>query len=662
MGVSGTGSTELPDHEVEIEWQFDALDLRPVERWLAALPLQAATDPASTVTAQAKPGRRLVDRYLDTDDWRIGRAGFVLRTRRRGRHVEATLKDDKPAEATGLRSRLEVTEPLPEGDIRRLSSDGPVGTRVRAVAGRRPLRQVVEVRTRRRPYAVRVGGEEVAELVLDETAIVVGSGERPLQLRRVEVEVVAAWADHLAPMVEELRQSCGLQPASLSKYEAGLLAIGQTIPAEPDLGPTEITPDSTLSELAFAILRRHLAVVLAREPGTRLGEDIEELHDMRVGTRRLRAAIDLFDEVLGTRASAINTELRWLAGVLGAVRDLDVQLERMDQMDQIAASWAERTTGEPLAEVRQVLERHREQERQKLLAALDSPRWDRLVGSLTSLVTRRPVRTRSGRLPAVLVMPAMVSDRHHKVVRAARRARRSGDPADYHRLRIRAKRLRYSLEFTSDLYGPRTDRFTRRLARLQDRLGLLQDAEVATARLFELAMSSTEPLGRETVFAMGGVAEWYRADAAALLRELPSALPVVKGKEWQDLASHMERRREEAEAAVPSDRAPRAPRAPRITPPEGGADARPEIGGGAVSESLDGHPESHETGTTAPAPTTAATGPEPPSPPPSGAVPAPMAGAESGDPSDDHLNGSGALVTDAGSATDRSANGERPAN
>ncbi len=82
---------------VEIEWQFDALDLRPVERWLAALPVHSVADPeGGTVTALARPPRRLVDTYLDTSDWHLARAGFVLRTRKRGRQEEVTLKDTRP--------------------------------------------------------------------------------------------------------------------------------------------------------------------------------------------------------------------------------------------------------------------------------------------------------------------------------------------------------------------------------------------------------------------------------------------------------------------------------------------------------------------------------------------------------------------------------------
>ena len=159
----------------------------------------------------------------------------------------------------------------PPRDFRRSGRTGPVGWRLAAVAGRRPLRQVLEVRTRRRPFSLRIGGEEVAEVALDDT---VGR-------RRPRAAAGAAtsgrgrggsrWVDDLEPLVRDLRTASGLQPATLSKFEAGLLALGVTIPGPPDLGPTEVVATSTLGDLAYAMLRRHLAVLLAKEPGTRSG-------------------------------------------------------------------------------------------------------------------------------------------------------------------------------------------------------------------------------------------------------------------------------------------------------------------------------------------------------------------------------------------------------
>jgi CHAD domain-containing protein len=549
---------------VEIEWQFDALDLRPVERWLATLPALAVEGSGGgegrMVTALARPPRRLVDSYLDTDDWRIARAGFVVRTRRRGRHDEITLKDSNPAEGSGLRQRLEVTEVLPPSGPAELGPNGPVGQRLRAIVGARRLHEVLQIRTRRRPFALRVGGVDAAEVALDDTMIIVGKGQRPMKLRRVEVEVRPEWLDALEPIVEQLRASCGLQPAHLSKFEAGLLGMGEEIPGTPDLGPTEITAASTMGELAFAVLRRQLGVVRAKEPGTRLGEDPEELHDMRVATRRLRAALSLFAGVLPVRAEAFREELGWLGRLLGAVRDLDVQLQNLAG---IAATDIGRSVGsdvhghgdvhghDPLAELAALLERERAAARTAMLSGLDSVRWDRLAKGLTAMAQQGPARrSLATRVPAAIGLPELVLARHERVARAAKRAKRSGVVSDFHGLRIACKRLRYALEFSADVYGDRASRFVRELTVLQDELGEMQDAEVASLQLETLATGEAH-LPAATIFVMGGVAERHRREVRRLLKRLPGDLPRTRGRAWRELRDLMERRRAEAEAARP---------------------------------------------------------------------------------------------------------------
>jgi CHAD domain-containing protein len=585
--MSETGA-ETPDQaeSVEIEWQFDALDLRPVERWLATLPtLAVETGEGGPVTALAQTPRRLTDSYVDTDDWRVARAGFVARTRHRGRHDEITMKDMRPAESSGLRQRLEVTEVLPAGGVAGLGPEGPVGRRLRAIVGARPLREVLQVRTRRRPFALRVGGVDVAEVALDDTVIVVGGGQRPMQLRRVEVEVQAEWLDALEPIVQQLRTSCGLQPARLSKFEAGLLAVGLEIPGSPDLGATDVTPASTMGELAFAVVRRQFAALRAKEPGTRLGEDPEELHDMRVATRRLRAALSLFADVLPVRAQVFHEELGWLGRTLGSVRDLDVQLGGLADMADATAGWSEGVSEDghdPLADLSELLTREREAARADMLAALDSVRWERLAKGLGAMAQQGPARRSvATRVPAVIGMPDLIVARHDAVAKAARRAKKSGVATDFHRLRIRCKRLRYSLEFASEVYGGRTARYVRALTEVQDELGLMQDAEVAALRLAELATGDT-PLPAATIFVMGGVAERHHRDVRRYLRRLPKHVTRVTGRDWRDLRPLMEERRAEAEATQPPVR--RTLRAvPRPATPAAAA-ARP------AAEQIAGHP------------------------------------------------------------------------
>jgi len=134
-----------------------------------------------------------------------------------------------------------------------------------------------------------------------------------------------------------------------------------------------------------------------------------------------------------------------------------------------------------------------------------------------------------------------VRTRHRAAVKAARRARESGAAEDFHLLRIRCKRLRYALEFVSEIYEGQTAKMVSCVVRLQDALGFMQDARVADARLRELAVDATKGLSPTTIFAMGAVAERYRHEAARMRRSLPGLLKDLKGSPWQKTKTVMER-------------------------------------------------------------------------------------------------------------------------
>src|SRR3712207_6905174 len=120
--VSRGGSHKLMralDHQ-EVEWQFDADDLGPVEDWLKEHPS------ASGFAIHPEATKELTDTYYDTEDWRIYRAGYALRVRRDGKNVEATMKSLDPAE-DGVRRRREISEPLrsagPRSEERRVGKE-----------------------------------------------------------------------------------------------------------------------------------------------------------------------------------------------------------------------------------------------------------------------------------------------------------------------------------------------------------------------------------------------------------------------------------------------------------------------------------------------------------------------------------------------------------
>ena len=527
----------------DVVWQFDAVDLRPVVRWLDEL-----AEGAESLAVRINPtgSTSQVEVYLDTDDRRFHGAGYALRVRRAGRGkgagAEATMKelDSITTDPPGERSRHGVSERLQSADPGLLEeSDGPVAVRVRAVAGSKRVRPQFEVRTRRRRLSVEAEGLPPGEIVLDEIAIRPAAGGAATRLHRVEIEAPEATFAALRPFVERLQNACRLQPATLTKYEAGALAAGlKTVPVA--FGSTSIEADAPIGRVGLAVLRRQFAALRAREPGTRLGDDSEELHDMRVASRRLRAALSLFADFLPPSAEKLRDDLRWVGHTLGAVRDLDVQLEQLD-------GWlpdVPETDREALIAVRSLLEAKRSAARETMLDALDSRRYELFVGRFSRLLhSARGRRSGPASLPARAVAPDLIEERFRALRKAADQIEGDSPAAEYHRVRIRGKRLRYALEFLADLYPGRTRPLTKRVVALQDILGLHQDAEVAIERLRRLAGEHGAELHPEAIFAMGEIAERYRRNAAELRARFPEAYGRVTGKTWKAFAKLIEAER-----------------------------------------------------------------------------------------------------------------------
>ena len=494
--VSPVDSPSCLDHE--IEWQFVVDDPAEAER---VLRYEAAADGLSL---EPLGEQQLVDQYLDTDGWAFHRAGFALRLRDEGGPPLAELKAlsgrDAGSEAHAPLRRLEISERLsaaypltPLAGLR--AGSGPVSRRVRDVAGNDELRPLFTLRTVRRRFALRSGCATLAEVAIDDTSILRADGDTALELRRVEVEVGGAGTpESVAPFARRLRERAGLRPAEHSKFEAGLEAVALRPAPPPDLGPTDYDHASSLAEVARAALRRQLAACLAEEPGTRLGDHIEALHRMRVASRRMRAVTRSFAEALSPELLALREEWRWIADALGEVRDLDVQIEALGESDAA------------LAPLREQLQAARRDARGELLAALNSPRYEALTGGMAEALRRPPTITGEGARPAHLAVPGLLRKARKRLRRTVRRLDGDAPAREYHRARIRAKRVRYVTECVEDLYGEPARELIEALKEVQDVLGRSQDAAIAIARLQGIARTDREtPPG--TLFAMGRLAE-----------------------------------------------------------------------------------------------------------------------------------------------------------
>lgn len=518
---------------LEIEWQYAALDTRPVVRWLSG--------PLPERYSVARVGvKELNDAYYDTAEFHINRAGYTCRVRRKGEHAELTLKGMAEARE-GMRSRRELTEPLESVSVSPMTAPGACGALLRAVAGRRPLREIFSLQTKREVFDLSDESGVIAEIAVDETTIPVGE-DRPVRLSRVEVEVQPAAVDRARPFVAALVAANRLTEAPTSKFESALIATGQTIPSSAgEYGPTAVTAEMTAGEIAFAVLRRQFAALRANEPGTRLGEDIEALHDMRVASRRLRAAMAAFRPFLTPRMLRFRDQLGWVAAALGEVRDLDVQIERMHEWR--AHFPPERAAA--LSSVEELLDARRRSARKRMLAVLDSRRYEQLCSSFASALRfGSPKSFAAGRVPVLSIAPDMVERRYRRVRKQGDAISKESAPDAYHLLRIDAKKLRYALEFVGNgIYGKPALDFSARVTAMQDVLGLHQDAYVAMDLLQEIADTSGKKLGPQTLMAMGSITERYRLDAIELRAKFPGVYKPLAGEEWKRLLRLMEGRR-----------------------------------------------------------------------------------------------------------------------
>jgi CHAD domain-containing protein len=348
-----------------------------------------------------------------------------------------------------------------------------------------------------------------------------------------------------------MRFALDLTPATLSKYETGLYASGLDPEGDTGFGPASIDPSMSVGEVAFAVLRGQLAQMRGHEGGARLGEDPEELHDMRVPTRRMRAAMKVFQDALPEGSRWLGEELRWVARALGDVRDLDVQVERF-------RAWkreADEETSKSLDKILGIPQKRRAEARKSLLAALDSDRYERLETSFAEMLRRGPggeVSRADGHGPAgepiASVAPALISRRYRRWMKGAKRLDASSSPEAFHDTRKKGKRLRYTLEFVSEIYGEPVQKLVGPLKALQDGLGDHQDAVVAARYLRELGTrTGGSRVPRAVAFTMGVYSERCAREAKGLGCALPYSEPfraLTKDKRWKEFEKVLEDKNE----------------------------------------------------------------------------------------------------------------------
>jgi CHAD domain-containing protein len=242
-----------------------------------------------------------------------------------------------------------------------------------------------------------------------------------------------------------------------------------------------IEPGDPMSEAGRKTLLYHFERMLYHEPGTRLGEDIEALHDMRVATRRMRAAFQVFGGFFRGRAiKPFVKGARATGRALGAVRDLDVFMEKVDHYQ---AELTDDARG-GMAPLLDSWLAQRERAREHMTSYLDSPRYTRFIDDFADFLHTpdagaRPLDDQNPTGYLVRhVAPRLVYERL-EAVRAYDTVLDSAPIETLHALRIEFKRFRYTLEYFEEVLGPEVKNVIREVKAMQDHLGDLNDADVA---------------------------------------------------------------------------------------------------------------------------------------------------------------------------------------
>jgi inorganic triphosphatase YgiF len=479
------GSVQLAEVEMKLE-----IDAAGFERLASS---ELLGEPDETIEQ--------VSTYFDTSDDSLFAEGFTLRIRKVGSARTQTVKAAGPSASIFARSEWET--PV-TGDIPVIDHTSPLMNQFGDQA--KDVRPKFEVVNERRIWNLTENGSNI-EVALDRG--VVRSVDREIPVLELELELKNGNSKDLFALVRKIDGVVPVRFGVLSKAERGfrLLEAERTVvkadPVELDLGDSACQAFQTIAHSCFRQFRLNETILRSRKNG-------ESLHQARVALRRLRSAITLFKPMLqDDEARRLSAEFRWLAGVLGEARNLDVLLPKAKA-----------------GELRDSLTEKRSIAYDDVMEALDSSRtralmldfneWlpcgDYLTNAATSDLRERPAISFAG----------------EALEKARKKLKKHGqdlsgvDDEHRHEARKDAKKLRYAAEFFRSLFPEkrgvrRYKRFIGAMETLQDELGALND--LATG---------PEVLEGQGLRGLAGADELIvHADKAKLIRSAQEALDDV---------------------------------------------------------------------------------------------------------------------------------------
>lgn len=409
------------------------------------------------------PTKILTNMYFDTPDLRLARSRITLRHRKEGRQARWQLKLPLDCGRRELEIPGRASPPAVFSDALFIHLQGE------------EVGPVATLRTRR--TGVRVGGsKQGADVVLDDVAVLKGTSE-VVKFREVEIEQLDSNVAIDNDLELLLRQAGASDHDGRPKLFRALDLPSPTPPAAPD---PQASDEAHLSYM----LTRQLDSLLMHDPGMRVGGEIEDVHQMRVATRRMRSILRVARPLVDPEwAEPLRTRLDWLGRRLGDARDLDVQITYFhSQVDDLPPK-----DRPALEEFVDYLRTKRARVQRALVRDLRRSRYVRLINQLT-LDVRIPhcIRTE-------ITLRKLAGKAFRKFCQSVKHLDETASSAQWHSVRIRAKRARYAAELSALRVGPRATEFIERIKVIQDHLGDVQDAVIAEKLLRRFTSKATSP-------------------------------------------------------------------------------------------------------------------------------------------------------------------------
>lgn len=439
---------------------------------------------------QSAQGRAVSERlrsvYYDTKSLDLRSKGIALRLRHHNSHSIQTVKtagkrDEIAPAREEYEARLDNADSAPDPQ---LVSNKHLRRQLRHVASKAHFGPVFETAVQRTTRALRTRDGDEIELAIDIGEI---RGEnRQAPIAELELELKSGARTALYQLARQLVRTYPLRLRLQSKAARGYALIAGEAISAVKAPPLKLDGDKSI-EVAFETILRHcLQHFLANEPAVIEMQSPQGVHQMRVALRRLRSAFRLFEDFCqGYEAKRLEHEAKILSRRLGDLRDLDVFLS--DTLKRAKENIADHDMA--FAALSQAAEEARHQAWDKIIATLNTPRFMTFALDLALFIETRQWRETPSSDASLVEKPLklharIVLTRSFKKISKLGRELKSLNEDARHVLRKRLKKLRYATDFFSSLFNEKAVRsYSRKLAKLQDAFGLLNDLATANALL-----------------------------------------------------------------------------------------------------------------------------------------------------------------------------------